>query len=111
MKNLILALIVATALPALAMPAVFRPGVYLSTMPWSNGESVFYDFAVVDPEACHDLDEPLLRRVETFWLIGGDHDCYLFSTACSESCPDDGCTALGPVRHSDEYMFDLSTAG
>jgi len=95
MKNLILALVVAAALPALAMPAMFRPGVgppetvsthslipksqvYLSIMPWGSGGSVFYDFAVVDPEACHDLDEPVLRKAEKFWLIGGDLDCYLF---------------------------------
>ncbi|KAK1832294.1 hypothetical protein QBC39DRAFT_349158 [Podospora conica] len=111
MKTLALVLL-ATALPALAMPAAFTPGVYLSTMPWGSGESTFYDFSLVDPEACHDLDEPVRGKASTFWLIGGEYNCYLFKTGCTEPCPDEeGCTALGPVTHSDEFMFDLSTVG
>lgn len=59
-------------------PNTTHSQVYLSTKPWGSGESAFFDFAVVDPEACHDLDEPVRGKAETFWLIGGDCECYLF---------------------------------
>lgn len=40
-----------------------------------------------------------------------EHSLTSHSTTCTDPCADDGCTALGPVKHSDEFMFDLSTVG
>lgn len=59
-------------------PLTQHSQVYLSTKPWGSGESTLFDFAVVDPEACHDLEDPVRGKVDTFWLIGGDYECYLF---------------------------------
>ena len=69
------------------MPVALKPGVktpksflnrrsltlasqaYIGTIPWGNGENAFSDWSIVDLEAYYDLDEPLLRRANTFWLL------------------------------------------